>query len=202
MNFTKSDEDYQSKIIGEFFVYFDMAISVIPFGIPKIIYKRNYTELEKRNIQTLLSGMVASSLKISFDSLLADNYKELPELIKINDNLSKSLDKITEIRNSFAHGSYRIGWKDFDGNMDKDFFSLRHSKATKKGYEKRSGIYKISQLENLINELRIMQKSYLLIFTIITLKNQNQDFNMYMDILRETLKSIGKLDFKPLLEEK
>ncbi|KOP38879.1 MULTISPECIES: hypothetical protein [unclassified Flavobacterium] len=202
MNFEENDINHQRKIIGEFFLQFDTVISTIPFNIPRIIYKKDHTELEKRNIETLLCAMTASTLKISYDSLIFDNYKELPELVKANKEISKIVDKVTEIRNSFAHGSYRLGWKDFDGNIDKDYFSLRHSKATKSGYEKRSWIYKISQVELLIKQLQNINNAYLLMNTIVFLHSQEQEIDSHIANLTESIPKIGKIEFKPIMELK
>ena len=196
--FTLEDSHYQNRIIGEFFIKFDSAISTIPFIIPQIIYDRHYSNLEQRNIETLLVGMTASSLKTIFDSLLFDNYKSIPELLSENNKISKALAVIIEYRNSFAHGSYRIGWKDLNGNMHKDYLSLRHSKATKDGYEKRSGIYSISQIEKLINQLRTISSSYLLINTILFHIREKYEITNEMETLKTMVSQIGKVELKPI----
>ena len=198
MYLKQEDINYQHKIIGEFFVSFDKAISTIPFTIPKIIYKRECSKIELRNIETLLHEMAASTLKNTFDSLVADNYGKFPDLIKANSTVSKKMGEIIEIRNSFAHGSYRLGWKNLDGKIHKDFFSLRHSKATKKGYEKRSGIYNISQVENLIKQLLTIDHSYILMYTIFTQDSLEQETNSLIESLTKNVEEIGKVEFKPI----
>jgi len=202
MDFTQEDFNYQNKVIGEFFVQFDLAISTIPFTIPRIIYKRSHSNLELRNIETLLAGMSANQLKAIYDSLIADNYKDLPELIKANKILSTAVDKITEIRNSFAHGSYRLGWKDLNGNIDKNYFSLRHSKATKSGYEKRSWIFKLTQVQKLIDQLRIINSSYTSMNAVFHLHSQSQKLEPTMSIFLSTVPTIGKIEFIPIEELK
>lgn len=82
MNFEENDINHQRKIIGEFFLQFDMVISTIPFNIPRIIYKKAHTELEKRNIETLLCAMTASTLKITYDSLIVDKLQRITRICK------------------------------------------------------------------------------------------------------------------------
>jgi hypothetical protein len=202
VNYTQEDADNQSKLIGKFFVQFDQTISIIPFMIPKIIYKRNCSNIEKRNIETLLSDLTASSLREKFDSLLADNYSEFTDLIEANKKLSTSLAEMAQIRNTFAHGSYRLGWKNFDGELDKDHFSLRHSKATKNGYEKRSKIHNMEQVEKLIKQLLIMQNAYFKLSTIFMLNNGNQQFLEYIEIFKVDVSKIGKVQFSTIKELK
>lgn len=195
MNYTQEDSDNQSTMIGKFFVQFDQTISVIPFNIPQIIYKRRCTLLEKQNIETLLSDLTASSLREKFDSLIADNYSKFPELIATNKKLSTSIAEMSQIRNSFAHGSYRLGWKNFDGELDKTHFSLRHSKATKKGFEKRSKIYKLEQVEKLILQLHIMQNAYSKLSAIFMLDNGGQYFLDHIELFKADVSEIGKIQF-------
>lgn len=195
MNYTQEDADKQSKLIGKFFVQFDLTISIIPFMIPQIIYKRDCTNIEKRNIETLLSDLTASSLREKFDSLLADNYSEFTDLIDANKKLSASTAEMAQIRNTFAHGSYRLGWKNFDGELDKDHFSLRHSKATKNGYEKRSKIHNIDQIEKLIRQLLIMQNAYFKLSAIFMLNNGNQKFLEHIEFFKVDVSNIGKVQF-------
>jgi hypothetical protein len=195
MNYTQEDADNQTALIGKFFVQFDQAISVIPYNIPQIIYRRQCTIIEKRNIETLLSDLTASSLREKFDSLLADNYSEFPELIKFNKKLSSTVAEMSQIRNSFAHGSYRLGWKNFDAELDKSHFSLRHSKATKSGFEKRSKIYNIEQVEKLIRQLLIIQNAYFKLSAIFMLDNGGQSFLEHIEFFKVDVTNIGKVQF-------
>lgn len=95
-----------------------------------------------------------------------------------------------------------MGWKDFDGNIDKDYFSLRHSKATKSGYEKRSWSYKISQVEQLIKQLQNINNAYLLMNTIVFLHSQEEEIDSHIANLTESIPKIGKIEFKPITELK
>jgi hypothetical protein len=198
MYFEETHINHQKKIIGDFFIKFDSVISMFPFIIPKIIYKKDPTELELRNIETLLCGMTASTLRQIYDSLIVDNYKELTELVRANQSLSKIIEKVTEIRNSFAHGSYRLGWEDFHGNLHKDYFSLRHSKATKNGYEKRSCIFKISQVEQLIKQLVNIEDAYLNMSIIFFLHREEKEIDSHILRLIESINKIDKIEFEPI----
>lgn len=202
MEFTQKDYDYQTKLIGDFFVRFDQAISVMPFLIPQIIYKKRCSAIERRNIDTLLSEMTASSLRNKFDSLLADNYSDFPELIRANTELSSAASKIAEIRNSFAHGSYRIGWKNFEGKQDKNHFFLQHSKATKKGFDKRAKIYHIDQIKRLNQQLWTLYNAYIKFGAIFLLQNKNQSILDHIEFIKSDIKDIGKIQFSSIKERK
>ena len=197
---TQEDIDKQLKLIGEFFVQYDHAISVIPFIIPKLIFGQSLNPQNQRNIETLLSDLATESLRAKFDSLLADNHKDIPKLIGLNSRLSNAVVSITQIRNSFAHGSYRLGWEDFDSSLNAATFSLKHSKATKKGFQKRSRIYDIKELENLIFQLRVINTCYIKIAAILDLQFYKQDISSHLIFLEIELDKIGQIKLPHLKE--
>jgi len=197
---SKEEIDFQKQLIGDFFIQFDSAISFIPQIIPRIIFPINLDYQKGRNIENLLAGMTADVLKSKLDSLVVDNYPKETKLFELNSKLSNKVSEIIEIRNSLAHGSYRLGWINLKGDYHKDTFSLRHSKSTKKnGYEKRSKIHHIEELQQLIQQLHIINNSYSKICSIIMLINDGRDDgSRLIKQLEEDLKNIGKIKFSHL----
>lgn len=201
MDFSIEDEVYQKQLIGEFFVEFDQLISTLPFLIPKLVFNQDMNGLVKSNIETLICSFTASQLLSVYDSLLKDNIEPLvPELIKMNNALSKETVRLVEIRNEFAHGAYRIGWKNFEGELDKGTFSLRFSKATKRGFEKRSRIYAIKSLSEIIKKMRLLKDAYLRIASILSLYYSGQSILEQLENLESIIKSIGTVEFKSIDE--
>ncbi|UII26746.1 hypothetical protein LVD15_26200 [Fulvivirga maritima] len=197
---SEEEIDTQHQLIGKFFVQYEETISIIPFLIPKIIFSDNNFGKNKRNIEILLEGLTSSSLRTKFDALIADNYRSQELLIKLNCKLSNINASITEIRNSFAHGSYRLGWSDFDGNLNKNTFSLRHSKSTKKGFQKRSRIYQIDELENLLRQMSYLKKAYQQIGVIIGLLNEDIEIQQKLINLEDHINNIGQINFQHIDE--
>ncbi len=195
---TFEENNNQKKLIGEFFINFDYAVSVIPFIIPDILFPNNISKIQQVNVETLLEGLTTNPLIAKFDALLYVNYKNNEKLLKYNSQLSTKIKSISEIRNSFAHGSYRLGWCDFNGKLDKKYFNLKHSKLTKKnGFEKRSNIYNIDEIKKLNTQLLIIYNCYIKISAIINNINENLDYHLLIEQLSNDLLSIGNISFTP-----
>ena len=186
----------QRELIGDFFIQFDRAISSIPFLIPQIVFPINITKEQNVNIETLLAGMNAHQLKVKFDSLIIDNFKDQAELIQLNKKLSNKTTKLIEIRNSFAHGSYRIGWSNFSGEISENTFSLKHSKETKTGYEKRSKIHTTKELEKLIYQEHQIYSCYMQIAAIFDTIAMDNDISIFIENLRLQIEKIGIIKFE------
>lgn len=187
---TENQVNYQKQLIGEFIILFENLNGIVRFIIPKIIFTSSITERQNKNIETLLEQLTFSPLLNKFDSLIADNYSDFQRLITLNKELSIKSGKLLEIRNTIAHGSYRLGWRDFDGNLSSEYFSLMRSKSTKSGFEKRSMIISINSIEDLIKQVRDLNNSYFRISSIITFINLNQDISAHLDCLENEIHCI------------
>lgn len=153
-NSIKDGLEIQKALIGEFVIFFEDINDWIRFLIPKIIFKGKIDKTQIKNIDCLTEQLTLEPLKSKFDALIADNFKDLKKLIEINKKLSIKISSFTTIRNSIVHGSYRLGWENFQGILTNNSFSLRHSKSTKKGFEKRAMIVSIDKLKELNLELK------------------------------------------------
>src|SRR5690606_23397177 len=126
-----------------------------------------YSTKNSKNFDCLTSELTTNPLKSKFDSLLADNFKHLEKLINLNKSLSNKVTKVQEIRNTIVHSSYRLGWKNFNGELDVDTLSIRKSKSTKDGFEKRAMIISTTQLKEYNSDLKKISSCYNLIAAII-----------------------------------
>jgi len=189
--FTDEGFEKQKALIGEFIIRFENLNDWIRLILPKIIFPKVITKTELNNIETLMTDLGAEQLKSKFDSLIFDNFSSFPELSKTNNKLSNKVSELTSIRNSIAHGSYRLGWKDFNAELRDNTFSLRHSKSTKKGYEKRSKIISIKDLIELNEQLNELASCYKLISIII----RNLSYHNRIDLAEKNLKLlVNKID--------
>ncbi|MGY5849190.1 hypothetical protein [Salegentibacter sp. F14] len=170
-DFSKEGIENQKKLIGEFVILFEDINDWIRLLIPEIVLQNSANYQQKKNVETLLTDLTAEPLKSKFDSLIFDNFSEFPELINTNKKLSKKVSNLNIIRNSIVHGSYRLGWKNFEGELSDQTFSIRHSKTTGKGYQKRSKIFRTSDLINLNKNLRKISGCYNSLAVIILHSN-------------------------------
>lgn len=193
--FTNINIQKQYSLIGEFVVRFEDINDWIKFLIPRIIFPSEQSDLQLRNINSLTENITAKPLRTKLDSLIADNFPNYPRLSELNNKLSSKIVDLPEIRNTIVHGSYRLGWKDFDGNLSSNTLSIQHSKTTKKGFEKRLKIISTEKLENLNNNIKKVSKSYNYIAGIINcLKYHNlpEQADKYVLWLEDEIKSIKK----------
>lgn len=165
--FTDINIQKQYSLIGEFVVRFEDINDWFKFLIPRIIFPINQSDLQLRNINSLTENITAKPLRTKLDSLISDNFPDYPRLSELNNKLSSKIVNLPEIRNTIVHGSYRLGWKDFDGNLSGNTLSIQHSKTTKQGFEKRSKIISTEKLENLNKNMIKVSKSYDYIAAII-----------------------------------
>ena len=201
LEFSNEGLERQKTLIGDFIIQFEHLNDWMRFTIPRIIYGVFPTELKMRNIETLLTDLGAESLKSKFDSLLVDNFQDHPKLIDLNNKLSTKFSSLCNIRNTIAHGTYRLGWKNFNAGMNDESFSIRHSKATKKGYQKRSKIISVAELESLIISVRSLYPCYSHINTYIRCiqkKERNELKERYIKELERLVSSIDKIKFEHL----
>ncbi|WP_127022004.1 hypothetical protein [Flagellimonas beolgyonensis] len=185
----------QFMLIGEFIVRFEDINDWIRFLIPRIIFKEDQTELQVKSIESLTESITAYPLRIKLDSIIADNFRNCERLVRLNQRLSSKQEKLPEIRNTITHGSYRLGWKDFSGNLSSETLSIQHGKATKGGFEKRSRIISTIKLEEMNKNLIRVSKSYNYIAAIIRCLNYHDLPNQadkYLDWLEEEINSIEK----------
>lgn len=198
-----SDEGIQNQkaLIGEFFISFEQICDYIRFIIPMIIFKEIPNEENKNNVEILLTDITMNNLLDKFNALISENYKAYPKLIQTNNRLHSKIAELSKIRNSFAHGSYRLGWENFKGDLSNESFSLRHSKSKKTGYEKRSYILSIEKLKVFNSNLKKVDNCYGKISSAILNINLDNSkiFNNIIDDLSNELNSIDKLDFKSLI---
>lgn len=194
--FTEEGKEKQKALIGEFIINFENLNDWMRFIIPSIILKENLSNVNIKNIETLLTDLAAESLRSKFDSLIYDNFKSFPDFVNTNKILSKKVADLNQVRNSIAHGSYRLGWKDFEGGMSDESLSLRHSKPTKSGYEKRSKIISTSDLielnENLLKVSSCYNSIAIIIRNIYVHKNKIQAIK-FIEKLSLQVNNINKL---------
>ncbi len=192
--FTEKGLEKQKALIGDFIIRFESLNDWIRFILPNIIFKKQITELELKNIETLMTDLGAEQLRSKFDLLIFDNFSSFPELSKTNNKLSNKISELTSIRNSIAHGTYRLGWKDFNAELSDDTFSLRHSKSTKKGYEKRSKILSTKDLIELNEQLEKLAFCYKLIHIIIRNLSNHNRIDLAEKNLQALVKKIDEID--------
>lgn len=196
--FTKEEIEKQKALIGEFVIRFEDINDWIRFIIQHIILKdiEPVYELLSKNIETLLSDITAEPLRSKFDSLIVDNFNDYPELIKFNNLLSNKLQDLTTIRNSLVHGSYRLGWKNFQGEVSSNTLSLRHSRPTKRGFEKRSKIFlttELSKLNHTLIQIAGCYNSIQVIIGFIKTGMENDSINELIQNLGQEINSIEKI---------
>jgi hypothetical protein len=199
--FTEKDLERQKALIGDFIIRFERLNDWIRFILPNIIFSKQITKLELENIETLMTDLGAEQLRSKFDSLIFDNFSSFPELSKTNNKLSIKVSELTSIRNSIAHGTYRLGWKDFNAELSDDTFSLRHSKSTKKGYEKRSKIISTKDLIELNQQLEKLASCYKLVYIIIRNLSHHNRIDLAgknLEVLIKKIDEIGKINLKHL----
>ncbi|ADY28197.1 hypothetical protein Celly_0362 [Cellulophaga lytica DSM 7489] len=192
--FTEKGSEKQKALIGDFIIRFESLNDWIRFILPNIIFKKQITELELKNIETLMTDLGAEQLRTKFDSLIFDNFSSFPELSKTNNKLSNKVSELTSIRNSIAHGTYRLGWKDFKAELSDDTFSLRHSKSTKRGYKKRSKIISTKDLIELNELLEKLAFCYKLIHIIIRNLSNHNRIDLAEKNLHALVKKIDEID--------
>ena len=159
----------QRALVGEFVMRFENLNDWMRHIIPMIICENVDSKIQVRNIETLLADVTSEQLRSKFESLIFDNFSAYPKFINANKVFFKRTSDISKIRNSIVHGSYRLGWMNFVGEVSAETFSLRHSKATKGGYEKRSKIISNESLINLNGNLQKMGNSFNHIAVIVRL---------------------------------
>ena len=199
--FTKVDVKQQYALIGEFIVRFEDVNDWVRFLIPKIIFPSNRSELQSRNIDSLIENITADQLRTKFDSLLADNFPNCPRLSELNNKLSAKTVDLAKIRNTIVHGAYRLGWKDQEGNLSNNTLSIKHGKATKRGFEKRSRIISTEKLESLNADLFKVSKAYNYIAAVIDTLNNYQlpkQADKFIMFLEDEIKSIPKFKFEEI----
>jgi len=195
IDFTKEGLEKQKALVGEFVIHFEDLNDWIRFLIPRIIYKKFDNDLQLRNINCLTEGLSSDQLRNKFDSLIADNFKDLKKFIKVNQELSTKTAQFTTIRNSIVHGSYRLGWKNLNGEMNDSSFSLKHSKSTKKGFEQRSMIISIENLKELNQQLKLISYCYNLIASVRDTHWNYENLEQtekYVDLLDKEVKKLKK----------
>jgi hypothetical protein len=181
--FSREGIEKQKALIGDFVIQFEHLNDWIRFIIPEILFQMPVPEIDKNNVETLLTDIGAELLRSKFDSLVADNFSDYPDFIECNKKLSNKIANLTTIRNSIVHGTYRLGWKNFQAELSDSTFSLRHSKTTKNGYERRSKIISIEELEFLVQTMRRISACYNSISVII----QNIKVTKRMDLASKYL---------------
>jgi hypothetical protein len=189
----------QKALIGEFIILFENINEWIRFIIPRIILLNFSDQLGINNIHTLLEGLTSDPLRNKLDSLINDNFSEFATVTLINKKLSKKVTELPQIRNSIAHGTYRLGWEDHVGNLNPEFFSLMHPKATKNGFEKRSKIIEIKTIEKLIFQMKLIMDCYANLTSIITqinLGKNETDITKFITLIENNLKEIGTIELK------
>ena len=197
--YTDEGIEKQKNLIGDFVINFENLNDWMRFIIPGIIFKGNGTTSQNKNIDTLLTDLGAEQLRAKFDSLIHDNFQSYPDFVIRNKELSKKVSQLSNIRNSIVHGSYRLGWKDFQGRLSDDSFSLRHSKPTKNGYEKRSMIISTNDLIELNTNLQKLSSCYNSIHVInrsIWIYKKDDLINRQIENFSGLVKSIKKLNLE------
>jgi len=199
--FTDINIQKQYSLIGEFVVRFEDINDWFKFLIPRIISPINQSDLQLRNINSLTENITAKPLRTKLDSLIADNFPNYPRLSELNNKLSSKIVTLPEIRNTIVHGSYRLGWKDFDGNLSGNTLSIQHSKTTKQGFEKRSKIISTEKLENLNKNMIKVSKSYNYIAAIIRCLKYHklpEQADKYILWLEDEINSIKKFKLEEI----
>ncbi|KYG72090.1 hypothetical protein EV198_0140 [Roseivirga ehrenbergii] len=200
--FTEIDIQTQYALIGEFVVRFEDINDWLRFLIPKIIFPDKQSKLQTQNIGSLIENITADPLRSKFDSLISDSFTAYPKLSQLNLKLSSKIVELPQIRNTIVHGAYRLGWKDFEGNLSSDTLSVQHSKATKKGFEKRSKIISTKTLENLNRDMIKVSKSYNYIGAIIDCLNHHnlpEQADKYLIFLDKEIDSFNKMKLDEIL---
>jgi hypothetical protein len=192
--FTKEGLEKQKALIGEFIILFESLNDTMRFILPKIIFPKHITELQSKNIETLMTDLGAEQLKSKFESLIFDNFYSFPQFTKTNSRLSIKTSELAGIRNSIAHGSYRLGWHNFNGELSDNSFSLRHSKSTKNGYQKRSKIISTDELIELNKTLHEISSCYTLIQSIILLINVENRIDLAESYITSFIKKVDELE--------
>ena len=191
---SNKDFEKQEALIGRFIISFESINDWIRFIIPVIIFPNGVNEIQRRNIDSLLTDLGADQLRLKFDSLIFDSFSSFHGFIKVNNILSKKVSDLIPIRNSIAHGSYRLGWKNFNLESSNSTFSLRHSKSTKKGYQKRSKIISVDDLDNLIKITDEIISCYHKISVIIKHLNIHKKVDLAENKIIQLTEEVNNLD--------
>ncbi|MBE9467888.1 MAG: hypothetical protein IMY72_06135 [Bacteroidetes bacterium] len=190
---TENELNKQKSLIGEFVIRFEQICALIRLMILEVCYP-NYTKLQNNNTETLLEGLTSDPLRKKLEALIYDNFPNDDEMLLLNKKISDKFNKIIPIRNSIAHGSMLMGWKNFKGELSADTFLLKHSKTTKKGIDRNSKIINIKSIEKLIKQINWIDIYYSTLYILIDRNKTKKDKEQYLNRLKKDIDKIGKIE--------
>lgn len=190
---TMDENKVQKALIGDLIIEFEQISAFIRYIILIICYP-NHTLIQNNNIETLLEGLTSDPLRKKLEALIYDNYSECLELLELNKKLSDKFNLMIQIRNSIAHGSLLIGWKNFNGELSADTFLLKHTKTTKTGIDRNSKIINIKSIERLNKQMQTINSAYSNLCVLINKDISNENRELYLKRLKNLIDKIGSIE--------
>jgi len=120
------------RLYGEFLTRFEFVCSRVRFAIWYLIYE-DYDHSKRNVCEIITEGRTADPLRKKFLGLIVERFSKPSNMYKSADLFSRQFSEITELRNSFAHGTPFLGQYDFIEETKRGRLALRHTKIKSDG---------------------------------------------------------------------
>gem|GEM_PF-3033335 len=179
-----------TRLYGEFLVKFEFVCSRIRFVILHILYP-NYDTTHRNFVEIMTEGLTADPLRRKMVALSIEKYSKNSDIYKAANKISSIFSDLTELRNSFAHGTAFIGQYDFIDETKEGTIALRHPKLKKDGLDLNFRNFDANSIQELIKVFSALEKALSSLTVIISCPDKKTEwYNIYHKKIDAELDSI------------